>query len=145
MIFGSVWFLSKKITKPNLKKTKTGSNRPVSVLFLRQKPVQGLARFSRFGSVFSGWLDFFIWIQFSFFDFRLRKIKTKPVDFFKIFIDFFSWFGFFSFFFPVFLIFHFFFSPLSNLTLKTSSNWLSVFFFFFLLPLDLSLPPIVAS
>jgi len=56
-IFGSVRFLSKKVTKPNffLKKTETGSNRPVSVRFFRAKPVQtGLARFFRFGSVFSG-------------------------------------------------------------------------------------------
>jgi hypothetical protein len=47
IIFISVRFLSKKITKPNLKKkkqnqTETGSNRPVSVQFgsviLEQKP-----------------------------------------------------------------------------------------------------------
>jgi hypothetical protein len=56
-IFGSVWFLSKKVTKPNLKKkkTETGSNRPVSVRFFRAKPVQtSLARFFWFGSVFFG-------------------------------------------------------------------------------------------
>jgi hypothetical protein len=49
IIFGSVWFLSKKITKPKFKKkTETDSNRPVSVRFgfLGQKPVQtSLAQF----------------------------------------------------------------------------------------------------
>ena len=41
IIFGLVWFLlKKKVTKSNLKKTKTGSNRPVSARFdfLGQKP-----------------------------------------------------------------------------------------------------------
>jgi hypothetical protein len=66
IIFGSIWFLLKKITKLNfffLKKTKTGSNQPVSVRFsfLGQKPVQ--LGFSWFGSVFSVfcrfWLGFF--------------------------------------------------------------------------------------
>jgi len=66
IIFGSVRFLSKKITKPNFfKKTETASNWPVSVWFFGQKPVQtGLARFFpvlarffrfRFGS---GWFLF---------------------------------------------------------------------------------------
>jgi hypothetical protein len=70
IIFGSVRFLSKQITKPKLKKnkTETGSNRPVSVCFLGQKPVQpGLAwffwfwlGFSAFGSVLARFLsDFF--------------------------------------------------------------------------------------
>ena len=84
--FGSVRFLSKKVTKPNFffkknrNRTETGSNRPVSVWFgsvfqrkNRFKPVWlgffglarffpiwlgffGLARFFRFGSV---WLGFF--------------------------------------------------------------------------------------
>jgi hypothetical protein len=78
IIFGSVRFLSKKVTKPkffffekkNRNRTETGSNRPVSVrfgsVFLGLKPVQtGLARFFRFwlgfldfGSVFSVWLGF---------------------------------------------------------------------------------------
>jgi len=63
IIFCSVRFLSKKVTKLNFfltKKTETGSNRPVSVWFgfFEQKPVQtGLARFFPvwlgFGSVFS--------------------------------------------------------------------------------------------
>jgi len=49
IIFGSVRFLSKKITKLNFlkKKTETGSNRPVSVRFgfFGKKPVQiSLAR-----------------------------------------------------------------------------------------------------
>jgi hypothetical protein len=63
IIFGSIWFLLKKITKLNfffLKKTKTGSNQPVSVRFsfLGQKPVQ--LGFSWFGSVFCRfWLGFF--------------------------------------------------------------------------------------
>ena len=72
IIFGSVRFLSKKVTKPNFflkKKTETGSNRPVSVQFgfFRAKtdsnrfgsvfPV--LARFFRLGSVFPVWLGFF--------------------------------------------------------------------------------------
>jgi len=54
LIFGLVWFLSKKVIKLNFfikNKTETGSNRPVSVRFgfLEQKPVQtGLARFFRF-------------------------------------------------------------------------------------------------
>jgi len=43
IIFGSVRFLSKKVTKPNffIKKAENGSNRPVSVRFglLGQKPV----------------------------------------------------------------------------------------------------------
>jgi hypothetical protein len=64
-LFGSV-FIKKKAIKPNflLKKTETGSNRPVSVRFsfLGQKPVQtGLARF------------FPVWIRFGFFGFRLIK------------------------------------------------------------------------
>jgi len=51
-------FYKKKLIKSKLFKiknrnrTKTGSNRPVSVWFFRTKPVQsGLARFFRFGSV----------------------------------------------------------------------------------------------
>jgi hypothetical protein len=75
IIFGSVWFLSKKVTKPNFffeKKTET-EPKPgqtdrfrFSSVFLGQKPIQtGLARFFRFwlgflgfGSVFSVWLGF---------------------------------------------------------------------------------------
>jgi len=78
-----VWFgFYKKSNQTDLKKTKIGSNRPVSVRFgfLEQKPVQtGLARlwlgFFLFGSVFS---FFFVWIQFGFFNFRL--IKPNQTD-----------------------------------------------------------------
>jgi len=76
IIFGSVRFLSKKVTKPKFfflkKKTETGSNRPVSVRFGFFRVKTGLARFFqfwlgffrfwlgffRFGSVFSVWLGF---------------------------------------------------------------------------------------
>jgi hypothetical protein len=83
IIFGSVRFLSKKVTKPiffkkkNRTRTETGSNQPVSVRFgfLGQKPYKsvwlgfsGLARFwlgfgsvlSGFGSVFRFVLVFFL-------------------------------------------------------------------------------------
>jgi hypothetical protein len=68
IIFGSVWFLTKKVTKLNLffKKTKIGSNRPVSVRFgfLGQKLVQtGLTWFFQFCLVLSGLAQFF---QFGF-------------------------------------------------------------------------------
>jgi len=75
IIFNSVWFLLKKIIKSKffLKKTETGSNRPVSVWFFRIKTDS-----NRFGSVFSVWLGFFclgsVW--FGFFGFLL--IKPKP-------------------------------------------------------------------
>jgi len=68
IIFGLVQFLLKKVTKPNFfKKTKTGSNRLVSVQFgfLGQKPVQtSLVRFFRFS--FFG----FLVSRFGFFDYR---------------------------------------------------------------------------
>ena len=106
IIFGSVRFLSKKVTKPKFfflkKKTETGSNRPVSVrfgsVFLGQKPVWlgfsgfgsvfsvlawffpvffGLAMFFRFGSVFPVWLGFLsVSVRFGFFSFWF--IKPKP-------------------------------------------------------------------
>jgi phage shock protein PspC (stress-responsive transcriptional regulator) len=75
IIFGSVRFLSKKVTKPKFffKKIETRSNRPVSVRFgfLGKKPVQTglarffsvfpvLARFFRFGSVFFGFGSVFL-------------------------------------------------------------------------------------
>jgi hypothetical protein len=69
IIFGSVWFLLKKITKLKffLKKPK-----PVSVRFFRTKT--GLARFfpvlARFGSVFSDLARFF-WFQ-------AYKTEIKP-------------------------------------------------------------------
>ena len=72
IIFGSVRFLSKKVTKlkfiffekKNQNRTETGSNRPVSVRFFRAKTSSNrfgpvfpvLARFSRF---FRFWLGFF--------------------------------------------------------------------------------------
>ena len=120
--FGSVRFLSKKVTKPNFffkknqNRTETGSNRPVSVRFgsvfqrkNRFKPVWlgffGLARFFRFGSVF-----------FRFFSVRFGSVfpvpglknrnGTEPVRFFKILIGligFFLRFGFFGYFFFGFL------------------------------------------
>ena len=84
IIFGSVRFLSKKVTKPKifffLKKTET-EPKPGQTdrfrfgsVFLGQKPVQtGLARFFRFwlgflgfGSVFSGFGSVFsVWLGFS--------------------------------------------------------------------------------
>jgi hypothetical protein len=101
IIFGSVRFLLKKITKLKFffeKKTETGSNRPVSVrfglVFLEQKPVRtGLVRFSRFwlsflgfGSVFSGFGSvffgfFWFFVGFGlvrFFQFFVYKTETKP-------------------------------------------------------------------
>jgi hypothetical protein len=97
-MISSVQFLSKKNNQTDLKKnrnrTETGSNRPVLVCFLGQKPVQiGLALFFRFGSVFFGW----VW--FGFFGFR-----TELIGFFKILIFFF--YGlFFSVIFFIFLVF----------------------------------------
>jgi hypothetical protein len=67
IIFGSVWFLSKKVTKPVLKKTKPNRNRfkPTSFgsVILEQKPVQTDqfwfgSVFLWFGSVFSVWVQF---------------------------------------------------------------------------------------
>jgi len=77
IIFGSVRFLSKKVTKSKffLKKTETGSNQPVSVRFgfLGKKPVQtGLLGFPVwlcFGSVFFG---------FGLVRFFAYKTKTEP-------------------------------------------------------------------
>jgi hypothetical protein len=92
IIFGSVRFLSKKITKPKLflkkknrNRTETGSNRPVSVRFgfLGQKPVQtGLPWFFRFGSVFSVfsvWLGFgSVFFGFGSVRFFAYKTETEP-------------------------------------------------------------------
>jgi len=99
IIFGSVWFLSKKVTKPNffLNKPKPGQTdrfrfgsgflgknrfKPVWLGFLGFGSV-----FSGFGSVFPVWLGFFS----SFFRFRFSsvfsyKTKTEPAGFFKILI-----------------------------------------------------------
>ena len=112
IIFGSVRFLSKtsnQTEKNNLKKkTKTGSNRQVSVRFgfFREKtgsnrfgsvfPV--LAWFFRFGSVFQFGSVFPVWLGFGsvffriffssvrFFRFFAYKTETKPAGFFKILI-----------------------------------------------------------
>jgi hypothetical protein len=82
IIFGSVLFLSKKVTKTGFKKkqkpNRTSSNRPVLVRFgyFRKKPVQtGLARFSvwlGFFSVFFGLGS--VW----FFRFQAYKTETEP-------------------------------------------------------------------
>jgi len=115
IIFSWVRFLSKKITKPKfyffIKKTETGSNRPVSVWFFRTKT--GSNRFDsvfsvwlKFGSVFSGlaWF-FFVWLGFfrffyglgsvKFFQFQTYKTETKPNRsvFFKILISFLVFFA----------------------------------------------------
>jgi hypothetical protein len=58
IIFGSVRFLSKKVTKPKKiykKKTETGSNRPVLVRFGFFRAKTGS---NRFGLVFPVWLGF---------------------------------------------------------------------------------------
>jgi len=99
--FGSIWFLSKKITKPNffLKKPKPNRNRfkPTgfgSVWFFRAKTgsnrfgsvFSGLVHFFRFGSVFSVcfgfvsvWLGFFGSgsVRFGFSGSRLKKPKPN--------------------------------------------------------------------
>ena len=116
IIFGSVRFLSKKVTKPKFffeKKTETESNRPFSVRFgfLGKKPVQtGLARFFRFGSVLARFGSvFFCFGSVRFFAY---KTETEPAGFFKILIGFFFGSVFSVIFFPVFLVFQFFCSPL---------------------------------
>jgi hypothetical protein len=61
IIFGSIRFLSKKITKPIFFKTETGPNRPVLVRFgfLGQKPV---------------WLGF-LPVRFGFFGFGFGSVR----------------------------------------------------------------------
>ena len=105
IIFGSVRFLSKKVTKPKIfffeKKTETGSNRPVSVRFgsfFKEKTGSNRfgSVFSGFGSVFSVWLGcsglarfwpglarFFFWFfvgfgSVRFFQFFVYKTETEP-------------------------------------------------------------------
>jgi len=107
-IFGSIRFLSKKVTKLKFfflkKKPKPGQTDRFRFGsgFLGQKPVQtGLARFSRFwfgflgfGSVFPVWLglaQFFsgflsVSVRFGsirFFQFFVYKTETEPAGFFK--------------------------------------------------------------
>ena len=108
IIFGSVWFLLKKVIKSIFfKKTKLvqidwfrlgflGQNRFKSVWL----GFSGLTRFvSCLARFFSGF--FSIWVRF--FRFQAYKTKTEPVGFFKILIGFFSRFGFFCYFFSDFL------------------------------------------
>jgi hypothetical protein len=105
IIFDSVWFLFKKIIKPNLKKkrTETGSNQLVLVwvgsVFLIKTGSNRfgsvLVRFFQFDLVFS---RFFGLGSVRFFQFQTYKTETEPVGFFKILIGFFT-VGFFRLFF----------------------------------------------
>ena len=126
IIFVSVQFLStkKKSNQFFFKKTKSGSNRPVSIRLFQNKNrlFSGLARFFQFGSDFSVWLCFFkfdsffqffsVWVQFGFFGFRLIKPKPnrtgrffKNHNRFNRFNRFFFMVQFFQLFFPVFSVF----------------------------------------
>jgi len=99
IIFGSVRFLSKKVTKPKLfflkKKPNRNRVKPTgfgSVRFFRAKTSSNrfgsvflvLARFSRFWLGFSVWLGFFLvfcWFRFGsvrFFQFFGYKTETEP-------------------------------------------------------------------
>jgi hypothetical protein len=114
IIFGSVRFLLKKVTKTgfflkkrNRNRTETDSNWPVSVRFGYFGEKTGSNRFgsvcrrlAQFGSVVSGFFRFgFDLVWFSFFGFRLIKPNwTEPVSFFKILIGFISQFDFFGYF-----------------------------------------------
>jgi len=88
IIFGSVWFLSKKVTKPKFfffekkkrNRTETGSNRLVSVRFGFFRAKTGS---NRFGSVFpvlarffSVWLGFFGLARFFQFDSVLARFGS---------------------------------------------------------------------
>jgi hypothetical protein len=116
IIFGSVRFLSKKVTKPKfffLKKKNRNRVKPNgfgSVRFFRAKT--GSNRFDSvfsvwlgFGSVFPIWLGFFssfLSISVRFFWFFVYKTETEPAGFLKKligFIGFFFRFGFFGYFF----------------------------------------------
>ena len=122
IIFGSVRFLSKKVTKPNffLKKnrnqTEIGSNRPISVRFgfLGQKLVW--LGFFGFGSVFFrfwlgffGFGSFFFWFFVGFgsvFRFFAYNTETEPNRTGRFFQKFnrFNRFFFSVIFFPVFSV-----------------------------------------
>jgi hypothetical protein len=117
ILFISIWFLFKKITKSVFKKTET-----------EPKPVQtDRFRFGYFGTktdffclplFFLVWLGFFlfgsvfrfgsvfpVWLV-SFWFFRFQAYQTKLIGFLKILIDlidFFSLLGFFGYFFSYFL------------------------------------------
>ena len=114
IIFGSVWFLSKKVIKPKFffeKKPKPSQTNRFRFGFLGKKPVQtGLARFFfRFFSVL-------VSVRFDFFSFLLIKPKPNRTGWFfqnfNRFNRFFFRFGFFSYFFPGLIGFSIFFSPL---------------------------------
>jgi hypothetical protein len=103
IIFGSVRFLSKKNNQTGIffKKTEIGSSRPVSVRFLKKKPVWlgffGLARF------FSCLTRFFsVWVRFSFFGFRLVLPKLNLTGRFFQNSNRFNWFFFTVWFFQLF-------------------------------------------
>jgi hypothetical protein len=129
--------------------TETGSNRPVSVRFLGQKPAQtGLARFFRFDSVFSVLARFFpVWlgffsdfnfglgsIRFGFFGFLLIKLKLNRTGrFFQNFNRFFSRFGFFGYFFSGFLSLISFLVFLLTSTVKGSTFHYKLIFYIFLI------------
>ena len=110
IIFGSIRFLSKKVTKPNFFFFKKNRKRTEN----RVKPTGfGLVRFFRektgsnwFGSVFPVLARFFSGfgsVRFSFFDFLLIKPnRTEPAGFFKIMIGLIG--VFFGYFFLVFSV-----------------------------------------
>jgi len=146
LIFGSVRFLSKKVTKLNFfsKKTKTEPKLVQtdrfwfsSVRFFREKTCS-----NRFGSVFPVWLGFLqVWlgfflffsvsVRFSFFGFRLIKPKlnqTSPFFLnFNWFNRFFSQFGFFDYFFSGFL--GFFLTPRQHGWILHTNNYFLIIFF----------------
>ena len=83
IIFGSVWFLSKKSNQTEfffLKKLKPVQTDRFRFDFLGKKQVQtGLTRFFQFGSVFSGFARFFSGLgSVRFFRFQAYKTKTEP-------------------------------------------------------------------
>jgi len=106
IIFGSVRFLSKKVTKPKLFFLKKNRNRvkPTGFgsVFLGKKPVQtGLTRFFRF------WLGFFsgfLSVSVRFGSVFVYKTETEPAGFFKNLIGFFFGSVFSVIFFPVFSV-----------------------------------------
>jgi hypothetical protein len=93
IIFGSVRFLSKKVTKPKFfffeKKTEPKPGQTdrfrFGSVFLGQKPVQtGLVGFSGFGSVFFGLARFFrFWLGF----FRFGSVFPVWLGFFSGFLS----------------------------------------------------------
>ena len=103
IIFGSVRFLSKKVTKSKFffKKTETGSNQPVSVRFgfLGKNRFKPVCSVFQFGSVLARFFSVSVWFGF-------LLIKPKPNRtgrFFQKFNRFFFRFGFFGYFFSGFL------------------------------------------